>query len=103
MTTHGHIRAKRRGRNTSEAHTRSEMSSKVKEKIEPPTRSSALSRAASRSAVRRRGSSTHTTQAMPRMTILYQLQNRHSALESRSLVPSSTKNAQTTPTMVRAR
>ena len=38
-------------------------------------------RVASRSAARKRGCSMQTMQAMVRMTILYQLQNRHSALE----------------------
>ena len=47
--------------------------------------------------------STQTTQAIVRIRMLYQLQNRHRALESRSLLPSSNTNAHTTPPTVRAR
>ena len=57
----------------------------------------------SRSEDRRRGCSTQTRQASASIRILYQLQNRHKALESRSLLPSSSRNAQTTPAIVRAR
>ena len=57
----------------------------------------------SRSDERRRGCSTHIRQASASTTILYQLQSKQSARESRSLVPSSIRNAQITPAKVIAK
>jgi len=57
----------------------------------------------SRSDERRRGCSTHIRQASASTTILYQLQSKQSARESRNLVPSSIRNAQITPANVIAK
>jgi hypothetical protein len=62
-----------------------DMSRTAKLCVASPKRMSARSSAVTRSAARRRGSSMQTMQAMVRMTMLYQLQNRHSALESQHL------------------
>jgi hypothetical protein len=91
------------GGNAREPHARERKAKHGGIEYELPMRSSARSLDFRRLADRYLVARCIRAQAMARMTILYQLQNRHSALESLSLVGSSTTKAQNTATTVKTR